>query len=168
MAAFFRSQDSSGDGVLDSTEITHLLLILRSQAINGETELDAAAAAAAAAVASAEEAEDWVRPTDEEVRAAMASMDGDGDGHVTLLEFCKWWERKGGWEYAEDPGMWGIMTGEESRSESESEAKGEATSRLACLRSGKEHVHGDAGPRQCTLITLQGANHHQPPTRTSN
>ena len=43
----------------------------------------------------------------------MSVMDSNGDGYVTLSEFSAWWEKKGGWEYAEDPGMWGYLSGEE-------------------------------------------------------
>eukprot|EP01045_Picozoa_sp_COSAG04_P006980 COSAG04_NODE_354_length_16062_cov_4.394349_4_plen_529_part_00 len=90
VARMFRAQDSSGDGVLDRDEVAVLLATLRSKAIG------------------AAEVESWTEPTPEEVAAAMSAMDDDGDGHVTLGEFRLWWEGKGGWEYAEDPGLWDI------------------------------------------------------------
>ena len=90
VARMFRAQDSSGDGVLDRDEVAVLLATLRSKAIG------------------AAEVESWTEPTPEEVTAAMSAMDDDGDGRVTLAEFRLWWEGKGGWEYAEDPGLWDI------------------------------------------------------------
>ena len=46
---------------------------------------------------------------DEEVHtidAAMKAMDCDGEERVSLVEFRKWWEFKGGMEYGADPAMW--------------------------------------------------------------
>ena len=52
----------------------------------------------------------------------MTAMDGDGDGKVTLSEFSRWWKQKGGWEYAEDPGMWGVMSDEDDGDPAETAA----------------------------------------------
>ena len=43
----------------------------------------------------------------------MKAMDCDGDERVSLVEFRKWWESKGGMEYGADPAMWSAGAAEE-------------------------------------------------------
>lgn len=91
LAQLFREMDTNANGTLDREEVSRLLVRLRTQAIGGEDTDD----------------NSWITPSDDEVDAAMRSMDANGDGTVTLSEFAVFFERKGGLEYAEDPGMWG-------------------------------------------------------------
>ena len=43
----------------------------------------------------------------------MKAMDCDGDERVSLAEFRKWWESKGGMEYGADPAMWSAGAADE-------------------------------------------------------
>ena len=43
----------------------------------------------------------------------MKAMDCDGDELVSLAEFRKWWESKGGMEYGAEPAMWSAGAAEE-------------------------------------------------------
>lgn len=89
VVALFHQFDANGDGTLGKSEIGSLLIHLRAKAT--ESAID----------------DDWLAPTQEEIDRAMRFMDLDGNGSVSLEEFLEWWDVKGGWEYASDPGEWG-------------------------------------------------------------
>ena len=88
IARIFHSLDADGSGALEWPEVSSLLAHLRAKATDSET------------------VSDWHVPSEEETDAAMMAMDSNGDCQVTLDEFRAWWEAKGGWDYAEDPGLW--------------------------------------------------------------
>jgi len=65
----------------------------------------------------------------------MKAMDCDGDQLVSLAEFRKWWESKGGMEYGADPAMWSAGAAEEWL-ESNAAAV-EAAVRIESMQRGK-------------------------------
>ena len=65
----------------------------------------------------------------------MKAMDCDGDERVSLAEFRKWWESKGGMEYGADPAMWSAGAAEEWL-ESDAAAV-EAAVRIESMQRGK-------------------------------
>lgn len=65
----------------------------------------------------------------------MKAMDCDGDELVSLAEFRKWWESKGGMEYGADPAMWSAGAAEEWL-ESDAAAV-EAAVRIESMQRGK-------------------------------
>jgi Ca2+-binding EF-hand superfamily protein len=90
VVSLFRQVDANGDGALQASEISRLIVLIRAKATDS----------------SATDEADWLAPSADEVSKAMEFMDLDGNGTVSLEEFLEWWEVKGGWDYAGDPAEW--------------------------------------------------------------